>query len=73
MVGEQRDMESSVLAVTGAGILALDHANVWHPYHRSYLGRNYFRIEEGTGPCSGPGSNALHAVSALPIKPSAKQ
>jgi hypothetical protein len=73
VVGEQRDMESSVLAVTGAGILALDHANVWHPYHRSYLGRNYFRIEEGTGPCSGPGSSALHAASALPIKPSAKQ
>jgi len=68
VVGEQRDMESSVLAVTGAGILALDHANVWHPYHRSYLGRNYFRIEEGTGQCSGPVSNTRQTVSARAIK-----
>jgi len=73
LVGQERDMESSVLAVTGAGILALDHANVWHPYHRSYLGRNYFRIEEGTGQCSGPVSSTLQTVSARPIKQLAKQ
>lgn len=65
--GQQRDMESSVLAVTGAGILALDHANVWHPYHRSYLGRNYFRIEEGTSPCGGPPVDARQTVSARSV------
>jgi hypothetical protein len=70
--GQQRDMESSVLAVTGAGILALDHANVWHPYHRSYLGRNYFRIEEGTGDCRTPASLAAQTASALPPRAAAK-
>jgi hypothetical protein len=64
LAGQQRDMESSVLAVTAAGILALDHASVWHPYHRSYLGRNYFRIEEGVGQCNAPVSDTVHAVSA---------
>jgi hypothetical protein len=63
LAGQQRDMESSVLAVTAAGLLALDHASVWHPYHRSYLGRNYFRIEEGDGRCHGPVADALRAVA----------
>jgi hypothetical protein len=66
LIGQQRDMESSVLAVTGAGILALDHANVWHPYHRSYLGRNYFRVEEGTSPCGDPVADARRTVAAQP-------
>src|SRR6266545_110773 len=48
----ERDMESSVLAVTAAGILARDHANIWNSYFRSYLGRNYFRAEEATGRCA---------------------
>lgn len=52
LVGQQRDQESSVLAATAAGLLALDHASVWHPYHRGYLGRNYFRVEEGAGHCA---------------------
>jgi hypothetical protein len=64
LAGQQRDMESSVLAVTAAGLLALDHASVWHPYHRSYLGRNYFRVEEGTGRCDAPVADALRTVSA---------
>jgi hypothetical protein len=51
---EQRDMESSVVAVTAAGILALDHGSIWQRYFQSYLGRNYFRIEEGVGSCSNP-------------------
>jgi hypothetical protein len=62
--GQQRDLESSVLAATAAGILALDHASVWHPYHRSYLGRNYFRIEEGSGSCP-PAADPLQAVSGV--------
>jgi hypothetical protein len=56
----ERDMESSVLAVTAAGILARDHASIWNPYFRSYLGRNYFRAEEASGPC-GDGSSAQAA------------
>jgi hypothetical protein len=51
---QERDMESSVLAVTAAGILALDHTSIWQRYYRSYLGRNYFRIEDGTGHCREP-------------------
>jgi len=60
--GQQRDMESSVLAVTAAGLLALDHGSIWHPYYRSYLGRNYFRIEEGVGPCRAPVATASYAT-----------
>jgi hypothetical protein len=73
LAGQQRDMESSVLAVTAAGILALDHASVWHPYHRSYLGRNYFRIEEGIGQCTGPLSDTRLTVSAQPANPPVKR
>jgi len=69
LAGVQRDMESSVLAVTAAGILALDHASAWHPYHRSYLGRNYFRIEEGVGACNAPALDARQTVSAEPAYP----
>jgi hypothetical protein len=50
-------MESSVVAVTAAGILALDHGSIWRPYYQTYIGRNYFRAEPGAGSChrSGPG------------------
>jgi hypothetical protein len=48
---QERDMESSVLAVTAAGILALDHTSIWARYYQSYLGRNYFRLEHGSGHC----------------------
>jgi hypothetical protein len=73
LAGVQRDMESSVLAVTAAGILALDHASVWHPYHRSYLGRNYFRIDEGVGACDAPPRDARQTVSAEAGSPPRKQ
>jgi len=48
---EQRDMESSVFAVTLAGVLAYDHRTSWHHYDESYVGRNYFRVAEGVGRC----------------------
>lgn len=51
---QERDMESSVLAVTASGIVALDHTSIWQRYHRSYLGRNYFRVENGAGRCKDP-------------------
>lgn len=49
----QRDMESSVFAVTLAGVLALDHPASWHHYDESFIGRNYFRVVEGVGRCDG--------------------
>jgi len=50
---QQRDMESSVYAVTLAGVLALDHPTSWHHYDESFIGRNYFRAVEGVGRCDG--------------------
>ena len=48
---QQRDMESSVFAVTLAGVQALDHGTSWHRYDRSFVGRNYFRTQEPIGDC----------------------
>ncbi len=48
---QQRDMESSVFAVTLAGIQALDHGTSWRHYEQSFVGRNYFRVQEPTGHC----------------------
>jgi hypothetical protein len=47
----QRDMASSVFAVTLAGVMAFDHGTGWHHYDESYVGRNYFRVEEPGGRC----------------------
>ena len=43
---QQRDMESSVFAVTLAGVQALDHGTSWRHYDHSFVGRNYFRVQE---------------------------
>ena len=51
---QQRDMESSVFAVTLAGIQALDHGTSWRHYDQSFVGRNYFRVQEPTGRCDAP-------------------
>lgn len=50
----QRDMESSVFAVTLAGVLAYDHGTAWHHYDESFVGRNYFRVSKGVGRCAPP-------------------
>ena len=47
----QRDMESSVFAVTLAGVQALDHRTFWRHYDQSFVGRNYFRIQEPAAAC----------------------
>jgi hypothetical protein len=47
----ERDMESAVFAVTLAGVQALDHVTAWKKYDENYVGRNYFRVEEGAGRC----------------------
>jgi hypothetical protein len=52
---QQRDMESSVFAVTLAGVLAFDHGTAWHRYDQNYVGRNYFRVDEPpAGQCAAP-------------------
>ena len=55
---EQRDLESSVYAVTLAGVLAYDHGASWHHYDDSFVGKNYFRVVEPTGNCAGGGPAA---------------
>lgn len=52
---KQRDIESAVFAVTAAGIRAFDHSSAWHRYNDNYVGRNYFRVEDGSGRCGGTG------------------
>ena len=50
---EQRDLESSVFAVTLAGVLALDHGASWHHYDGHFVGRNYFRVVQQAAGCGG--------------------
>jgi len=59
---EQRDMESSVFAVTLAGVLAYDHGTSWHHYDQSFVGRNYFRVREGVGRCAPPTTEVAAAT-----------
>jgi len=59
---QQRDMESSVFAVTLAGVQALDHGTSWHHYDQSFVGRNYFRVQEPVGRCD----TALTTLAAAP-------
>jgi hypothetical protein len=49
---QQRDMESSVFAVTLGGVMELDHATSWDHYDGSFIGKNYFRVEEPRDRCS---------------------
>jgi len=53
---EDRDLESSVFAVTLAGVLAYDHGASWHHYDESFVGRNYFRVVEPEAACPGVGT-----------------
>ena len=59
---QKRDMESSVLAVTLAGVQALDHSTSWHHYDQSFVGRNYFRVQGPAAHCDTP----LAALVATP-------
>jgi hypothetical protein len=61
----QRDIESAVFAATVAGVQALDHIPDWRHYYQTYVGRNYFRVEEPGGACAGSPS----AVAAAPHPP----
>jgi hypothetical protein len=48
---QERDMQSAVYAVTLAGVIAFDHGTAWHHYDQSFIGRNYYRVEEPNGRC----------------------
>jgi hypothetical protein len=64
----QRDMESSVFAVTLAGVLAFDHGTSWHHYDESYVGRNYFRVAEPAATaCNAPRTTV--AATRTPANP----
>ena len=62
LTAQERDMESAVFAVTLAGVMAFDHKTSWPYYDQSFIGRNYFRVEEPGGNC--PASNAQTAAVA---------
>jgi len=47
----ERDMESAVFAVTLAGVIAFDQSTAWQHYDQSFIGRNYYRVEEPNGRC----------------------
>jgi hypothetical protein len=46
LTGEDRDIKCAVYAVTAAAVLAFDHPMSWRHYDRTFVGRNYFRVEE---------------------------
>ena len=54
-------MESSVFAVTLAGVQAFDHGTSWRHYDGAYVGRNYFRVQEAGGSCAPPLSQVAAA------------
>lgn len=55
---QERDMEGAVFAVTLAGVMAFDQPTSWHHYDESFIGRNYFRIEEPQGYCGAVATTA---------------
>jgi hypothetical protein len=65
---QQRDLENSVFAVTVAGVQAFDHVTDWRHYYQTYVGRNYFRVEEPAAAC-GQSSNAVAAAQLAPAGP----
>ncbi|MGE0284721.1 MAG: hypothetical protein AB7I42_03840 [Bradyrhizobium sp.] len=59
-----RDMESSVFAVTLAGVQALGQPTSWQHYDKSYVGRNYFRVQEAPGNCALPATDITARLRA---------
>ena len=47
----ERDIEAATFGVLTAGLTELGHRSSWDALHRSWLGRQYFRIERSTGSC----------------------
>jgi hypothetical protein len=50
---QDRDMKCAVFAVTLAGVLTFDHPISWQYYDQNFVGRTYYRVEEGSGSCGG--------------------
>ena len=51
LTAHERDMASAVFAVTLAGVIAYDQSTAWSHYDQSFVGRNYYRVEEAAGRC----------------------
>lgn len=47
----ERDIEAATFGVLTAGLTQLGHRSSWDALHRSWLGRQYFRIEKSSGSC----------------------
>jgi LmbE family N-acetylglucosaminyl deacetylase len=47
--GLNRDMKCAVFAVTLAAIQAFDHPAHWQHYDKTFVGRDYYRIEDSVG------------------------
>ena len=47
----ERDMASAVFGVTLAGVIAFDQSTAWSHYDQSFVGRDYYRVEEPNGRC----------------------
>ena len=45
-----------MFAVTLAGVMAFDQPTAWHHYDQSFIGKNYFRVEEPNGNCGATSS-----------------
>jgi len=58
---QQRDMESSVFAVTLAGVLAYGYPTSWRHYDHAFVGRNYFRVHADGGECKPARANVVSA------------
>jgi hypothetical protein len=44
-------MASAVFGVTLAGVIAFDQSTEWSHYDESFVGRNYYRVDEPNGRC----------------------
>lgn len=62
---QDRDMKCAIYAVTLAGVLALDHPTAWRHYNHSFTGRNYFRVEEHSGPCGDSDGRQVNSESVI--------
>ena len=65
---QEREIESSVFAATLAGVRAFDQVPDWRYYYQTYVGRNYFRVDEPDGSC-GALPTAVAAASHRPANP----
>jgi hypothetical protein len=51
LTAHERDMASAVFGVTLAGVIAFDQGTAWTHYDQSFVGRDYFRVEDAPGRC----------------------